>query len=82
MIRLIGLRCKHSNVLSREVLIARFLLGNLEITNERSSVLLNEINHLDNLFLMECFELVAVRIVLRAKRSGSGACSSTGRATR
>jgi len=59
MIRLIGLRCKHSNVLSREVLIARFLLGNLEITlgrsnmgeaNERSSVLLNEINHLDNLF--------------------------------
>ena len=41
MTRLIGFRCKHSNVLSREVLIARFLLGNLEITN---SVLLNGIN--------------------------------------
>lgn len=31
MITLIGLRCTHSNVLSREVLIRPFLLGNLEI---------------------------------------------------
>ena len=31
MTRLIGTRCKHSNVLSRGVLIARILLGNLEI---------------------------------------------------
>ena len=31
MTRLIGTRCKHSNVLSRGVLIVRFLLGNLEI---------------------------------------------------
>jgi len=31
MIRLIGARCKYSNVLSRGVLIVRFLLGNLEI---------------------------------------------------
>jgi len=28
----IGIRCKHSNVLSRDVLISRFLLGNLTIT--------------------------------------------------
>ena len=31
MITLIGLRCKHSNVLSQEVLIVPFPLGNLEI---------------------------------------------------
>lgn len=31
MIRLIGTRCKYSNVLSRGVLIVRFLLGNLKI---------------------------------------------------
>ena len=31
MTRLIGTRCKHSNVLSRGVLIARILLGNLKI---------------------------------------------------
>ena len=31
MITLIGTRCKHSNVLSRGVLIRPFLLGNLEI---------------------------------------------------
>ena len=28
----IGIRCKHSNVLSRDVLISRFLLGNLRAT--------------------------------------------------
>ena len=52
MTRLIGTRCKHSNVLSRGVLIARILLGNLEIIPEyfdfeifrKASVLLNEIN--------------------------------------
>ena len=31
MTRLIGLRCTHSNVFSREVLIHRLLLGNLKI---------------------------------------------------
>ncbi len=31
MITLIGTRCTQSNLLSRGVLIARFLLGNLEI---------------------------------------------------
>jgi len=31
MIRLIGARCTQSNLLSRGVLIVRFLLGNLEI---------------------------------------------------
>lgn len=30
MITLIGTRCKHSNMLSRGVLIRRFLLGNIE----------------------------------------------------
>ncbi len=29
MIRLIGFRCTHSNVFSREVLSVRFLLGNV-----------------------------------------------------
>ena len=32
MITLIGTRCKHSNVLSRGVLISRFLLGNVKTT--------------------------------------------------
>jgi hypothetical protein len=45
MTRLIGARCKHRKVLSRSVLIARILLGNLKITN--NSVLLNEINELN-----------------------------------
>jgi len=31
MIRLIGVRCTDSNVFSRDVLIVRFLLGNVEI---------------------------------------------------
>ena len=31
MITLIGFRWKHSNVLSREVLIGRFLLGNVSV---------------------------------------------------
>lgn len=49
MITLIGTRCKHSNVLSQGVLIARILLGNLKITSSvdygrGSLVLLNEIN--------------------------------------
>lgn len=36
MIRLIGARCKHSNVYSQGVLIVRFLLGNLEIIPKES----------------------------------------------
>jgi hypothetical protein len=57
MTRLIGFRCKHRKVLSREVLIARFLLGNLGITNLFSvSVLLNEINTKQ---MFEFFGLVA-----------------------
>ncbi len=32
MITLIGVTCKHSNVFSEDVLIARFLLGKLKIT--------------------------------------------------
>ena len=35
MMRLIGFKCKHSNVLSWEVLISRFLLGNLEVTKNK-----------------------------------------------
>ena len=41
MITLIGVRCTHSNVFSRDVLIARFLLGKLESINHACSTLLN-----------------------------------------
>jgi hypothetical protein len=34
----IGIRCKHSNVLSRDVLISRFLLGNLRATKKLPDV--------------------------------------------
>ena len=34
MTRLIGARCKHCKVLSRGVLIAQILLGNLKITSD------------------------------------------------
>ena len=36
MTTLIGFRCKHRKVLSREVLIRPFLLGNLQTTNRFS----------------------------------------------
>ena len=39
MITLIGFRCTHRKVLSREVLISRFLLGNLKITADGASAL-------------------------------------------
>ena len=39
MITLIGFRCTHRKVLSREVLISRFLLGNLKITAGRACAL-------------------------------------------
>lgn len=51
MTRLIGVRCKAGNRLSRDILIARILLGNLEASASWAShkglalsVLLNEIN--------------------------------------
>ena len=38
MITLIGIRCKHSNVCSQDILIARFLLGNLKMTVVKNSI--------------------------------------------
>ncbi len=51
MTTLIGVRCKHCKVLSRDVLITRILLGNLETTSRISA---NKI---------ECHEWNSIRII-------------------
>ena len=54
MTRLIGARCKASNRLSRGVLIARILLGNLETKHESTQMKANAANKI----LFVSFDLI------------------------